>query len=257
MTEVIGRRDLGRNLNNITPQLTANKSNDDVDYTDYRFEIARLHSYTNWPVSFIDPKKLAAAGFYYTGNSDIVRCFECQLTLRNWKESDDVWTDHQRWCGKCRFIRDIPCGNVPIDTDPNTIPPYTKLRDVCGVYGMKVCPNAVPDQSVNVLFAESRVPSVAKVSTIQSSQYPEYSNEEDRLRSFNTWPVTKSQTKEAMAAAGFFYNGESDRTTCYYCGGGLEGWEPQDVPVHEHIKWFPKCAFAIRTLQNITEPSHM
>ncbi|XP_068987662.1 putative inhibitor of apoptosis, partial [Bombus flavifrons] len=49
------------------------------NYADFRFEAVRRSSFRNWPVSFIDPVSLAAAGFYYTGEADIVRCFECQL----------------------------------------------------------------------------------------------------------------------------------------------------------------------------------
>jgi len=34
--------------------------------------------------------------------------------------------------------------------------------------------------------------------------------------------------------------GERDRVKCWYCNGGLQNWERNDVPWEEHAKWFPK-----------------
>lgn len=90
---------------------------DEVDNCDYRFEAARLQSFEDWPVPFIERETLAADGFYYTGVCDVVRCFECLLELSQWVEGDNPMVDHQRWSPECRFIRKMPCGNVPIGED--------------------------------------------------------------------------------------------------------------------------------------------
>ena len=45
-------------------------------------------------------------------------------------------------------------------------------------------------------------------------------------------------TPREMADAGFRYLDDSDRVICFYCGGGLKNWEPNDNPWFEHAKWF-------------------
>nr|XP_031849592.1 death-associated inhibitor of apoptosis 1-like isoform X2 [Nomia melanderi] len=112
--------------------------NNEVDNIDYRFELARLQSFENWPVQYIEPEKLAAAGFYYTGEGDKVRCFECSIEICHWVEGDNPMIDHQHWSAWCRFIRKINCGNVPIEVDPSTnLPPRFRSRDICGHYGIE------------------------------------------------------------------------------------------------------------------------
>ena len=46
-----------------------------------------------------------------------------------------------------------------------------------------------------------------------------------------------------MAEAGFYYNGFSDQTKCFYCDGGLRNWQSEDNPWTEHARWFSKCSF--------------
>lgn len=105
----------------------------------YRIEKVRLQSFKNrWPIGdVIRPSELANAGFYYLGNGDFVKCFECGLVLSKWVSSDIAIEEHERWMGRCRFIRSLPCGNVPLGKDPETIPeapPACIGVDVCGPY---------------------------------------------------------------------------------------------------------------------------
>lgn len=74
------------------------------DNGDYRLEAVRLASYRNWPLSFMDPAELAAAGLYFTGDGDKVKCFECQVEICQWVEADNPMADHQRWSGRCRLL---------------------------------------------------------------------------------------------------------------------------------------------------------
>jgi len=51
---------------------------------DFRKELRRLSSFQNFPPSVpIDAQKFAAAGFYFTGHFDEVKCFACSIKLRN------------------------------------------------------------------------------------------------------------------------------------------------------------------------------
>ncbi|XP_017881008.1 death-associated inhibitor of apoptosis 1-like [Ceratina calcarata] len=220
---------------------------DEVDNVDYHYEAARLQSFENWPVSYIEPEKLAAAGFYYTGEGDVVRCFECQIEIREWVEGDVPMVDHQRWSARCRFIRKINCGNIPIGADPSTIPP-PRSRDVCGPYGLEYRSTSGPD---NRNFpSELQLPSTAKLGYLgigkpKGPVHPEYASYDARLRTFETWPKSMPQTKEQLADAGFYYTGQGDQTLCYYCGGGLKDWEPEDDPWEQHAKWFSKCFYLL------------
>lgn len=89
----------------------------------YRFEYNRLKSFKNWPNALIDIKRLANAGFYYINIEDKVKCFECLVELYRWEAHDNPTLDHLRYSKRCKFINNIPCGNVPLD-----VPPKKKKR---------------------------------------------------------------------------------------------------------------------------------
>ncbi|XP_011630434.1 death-associated inhibitor of apoptosis 1-like isoform X2 [Pogonomyrmex barbatus] len=264
----IGHEDLNNKLNDL-PMLTGTSSTDDVDYTDYRFEAARLNSFVGWNVPYIDPQKLAAAGLYYTGQEDIVKCFECGTVLAGWLEGDDAMIEHQRWSGRCRFVRNIACGNIPIGIDPSTVPSSHKQLQTCGLYGIRYMPNSGPDNlqleettehnpieinskdtEVKVFYDSDSddVSFIAKFGDVMSSKQPKYACYEQRLRTFAMWPENKVQKKEDLAAAGFWYLGYGDQTMCFFCEGCLKDWMPTDNPVEEHFKWFPDCAFIKKVL---------
>ena len=62
-------------------------------------------------------------------------------------------------------------------------------------------------------------------------------NSDEGLQSFTkNWPVKGHVTPREMADADFYYLDDSDRVICFYCGGGLKNWEPNDNPWYEHAK---------------------
>ena len=59
---------------------------------------------------------------------------------------------------------------------------------------------------------------------------------------------TSILTEHQLARAGFFYRPTSscpDNTSCYLCESNLDGWEPSDNAVEEHLKHSPNCGWAI------------
>lgn len=258
MTGIIGHRNLGTDsspfkssVNSyLPPPPPISPHPDEVDNVDYRFEMARLQSFDNWPLRYMDPRELAKAGFYYMGEDDKVRCFECNVEICQWLEGDDPMVDHQRWSGRCRFIRKIPCGNVPLGVDPSTVPPpRPRSRDVCGPYGVEYRPMSAPDTH-SFPTGDSQLPSATRLSCLgigrqKGPKNPEYASYEARLRTFETWPKSMPQTKEQLADAGFYYTGKGDQTLCYHCGGGLKDWEPEDDPWEQHAKWFSTCHYLL------------
>ncbi|XP_014476507.1 PREDICTED: baculoviral IAP repeat-containing protein 3-like [Dinoponera quadriceps] len=267
MTECIERKNIltdrffkpASNLHLSTTITSSSISNDiyldEIDSIDYHFEDARKESFRNWPCASILPARLAAAGFYYTGESDKVRCFECHVEISQWLPDDDPMVDHQRWSAKCRFIRNIPCGNVPTGVDPSTIPPSVpRGRDVCGPYGIEYSPNATSDNTTtNVHIQDTAAVTLnfgaggggGRADSSKNPKHPQFANYDDRLRTFEMWPISMPQTKEQLATAGFYYTGNGDQTLCYYCGGGLKDWEPEDDPWEQHAKWFSKCCYLL------------
>lgn len=234
----------------VTTSNSLDLTSDETDNIDYRFEIARLESFrqNNWTSTLMKPEKLAAAGFYYTGDSDKVKCFDCQVEICQWQSDDIPMVDHQRWSGRCRFVRSIPCGNVPIGVDPNTIPAsIPKGVDVCGPYGTVYMPYSGPDnEEFNVESATMwKSSNVEDTNALRPPKHPDYASYDARLHTFDTWPKAMSQTKEELASAGFFYNGNGDQTLCYHCGGGLRDWEPEDDPWEQHAKWFDYCSYLL------------
>ncbi|XP_058798849.1 baculoviral IAP repeat-containing protein 2-like [Phymastichus coffea] len=214
-----------------TPPQSDENEVDNGGRTDYRFEELRLQSYQNWPSPYVQPSDLAAAGFYYTGKNDSVRCFECHIEFSRWEEGEDPMTLHQRWNGRCYFIRKIPCGNVPIGVDSNSIPvPRPRSRDTYDPYVLQYRMNAEADNDGAKEFGEER------------PKFPKYATYDARLQSFDDWPISMSQTKEQLAEAGLYYVGRGDMTACYQCGVALKSWEPQDDPWVQHAKWRPTCS---------------
>uniref|UniRef100_A0A6V7KQN5 Uncharacterized protein n=1 Tax=Bracon brevicornis TaxID=1563983 RepID=A0A6V7KQN5_9HYME len=189
----------------------------------------RLDSYKDWPTSFISPERLAAAGFYYTGEDDHVKCYECGIEIFDWDEGDDPISDHQRWRPACRFLRQ----NISTDNNPH----LTASTNLVGETRQPDCLSAQLEKLV-----------IPKPKTLA---HPEYGSYEARLETFDNWPTSVTQTKEELADAGFYYTGQGDHTPCYFCGGGLKDWEPEDIPWVEHAKWFSRC-YSLRIIKGDT-----
>lgn len=58
------------------PSLIREISKSRSSFEKMKSESERLASFRGWPVSFIDPKDCAHAGFFYKGSSDLVRTFK-------------------------------------------------------------------------------------------------------------------------------------------------------------------------------------
>ena len=69
-------------------------------------------------------------------------------------------------------------------------------------------------------------------------------DEAERLSSFESrWPKSEIISGDELARAGFFYLGESDCVQCAFCLGKLRNWDPGDIAIFEHKKYFASCPF--------------
>ena len=65
----------------------------------------RLESFNDWEYEQIQPKKLLAeAGFIYTKDKDLVRCFKCNLGLSMWASDNCPWREHATHNPDCDFL---------------------------------------------------------------------------------------------------------------------------------------------------------
>lgn len=71
---------------------------------DFRRESDRVRSFVNWP-GVHTPEELAAAGFYYEGQGERVRCFSCDIELNQWIDEDVPLTEHLKYSKDCAFAK--------------------------------------------------------------------------------------------------------------------------------------------------------
>lgn len=84
--------------------------------THYQYESMRIESFQDplWPPeSAALIGLLGQAGFYYTGASDIVRCFSCQLELGGWKRDHSPFGRHMVYNPACPFVEGHDTTNIP------------------------------------------------------------------------------------------------------------------------------------------------
>lgn len=63
----------------------------------------RVLSFKGWTNSLQDPLKMAKAGFFFLGKSDLVQCFMCYLRLDSWTKLDDPFVSHYKFNKKCAY----------------------------------------------------------------------------------------------------------------------------------------------------------
>nr|XP_039257537.1 uncharacterized protein LOC120334150 [Styela clava] len=177
-------------------------------------ELDRLASFARWPVGQpnVSPTALARTGFFYLGDMDRTQCFSCGGVLRNWTVEDDALAEHRSHFPNCKMVLGTEHRNNPVN----------KFAD----------PPA--DRAINY---PCRFPS-----------NPHMRNEVARQATFDhRWSVGRTAaTPSEISQAGFFFLGERDRVKCWYCNGGLQNWEYDDIPWNEHAKWFPTCQFLLQ-----------
>ena len=68
---------------------------------------------------------------------------------------------------------------------------------------------------------------------------------DDKISTFATWPKSHPIHPQRYVKAGFYYSGEGDKVICPLCNLNLTEWETYDIPMEEHQKHSPYCAFVL------------
>lgn len=73
--------------------------------SDLSNEHHRLTTFVDWPHDHpIRAWDLSAAGFYYLGTGDSVKCYKCSIMLHNWDPTDTPWGEHKKWSPRCPLV---------------------------------------------------------------------------------------------------------------------------------------------------------
>ena len=71
----------------------------------------RLETFFLWPQQMRPDKyELAKAGFFYTKEGDVVKCFSCGVTINHWLSTDSPLAEHHKWSPDCAFLKMIGYG---------------------------------------------------------------------------------------------------------------------------------------------------
>lgn len=170
------------------------------------------NGYSNNNISIED---LALVGFYFYKKPDTVKCAFCYVIIENFQNGDLAIDEHLKFSPNCPLLaKRRSTGNIPIDERifRQRIPSISSFDD-CGS---------------------------KKSKKTRDYEYPQYRLPQVRLKSFETWPIGIKQKPIDLAAAGFFYSGQSDLVICFSCGLYLNQWEISDNPWIEHKKWLTK-----------------
>ena len=169
-----------------------------------KFERERLNTYWNWPASSCQmPSALARAGFFYTGESDRVKCAFCRGVLKKWVPSDEPTSAHSSHFPRCPFVRGEDVENNPLE-----FPQYSAETPTNNPEDMTIENNRLKSFSAWPSGLEQTPDSLARAGFyhLGNAQKP-------------------------------------DRVKCAYCRGRLFDWEAGDDPWMEHARNFPMCPY--------------
>lgn len=183
-----------------------------ISTNDLSYEVHRLETFDqDWPHSFLDPRILAKTGLYFSGVSDTVVCYFCEIQLSEWKPVERGILRHRRHSLRCRLLNRWPNTNIPME-------PASDLD--------KLCPPL-------------------KVST-NDLRY-----EVHRLKTFElNWPHSFLNPRE-LASGGLYFSGVSDTVVCYFCGIHLGAWTSAEHSHERHYQHSSCRLINRKTTENV------
>ncbi|UJR12494.1 hypothetical protein I4U23_016669 [Adineta vaga] len=204
-----------------------------------RKELQR-RTFSHWPhrsSEFIN--QLVEAGFYGCNDGDRAICVECNFTHQHWRPHiDDPFEIHRRISPECRYVQTKLMGLEATPSPPPSPPPPSTPIPVI---------NANLSSTVNVAVrAQNTVHAATEYEGVvpKSYSHPEYAEVTKRRESFWTCSSTNLPSVDDLVRAGFFYAGTRTIVTCFYCNGSLQNCESNRNPAIEHVRQFPRCAYA-------------
>lgn len=175
----------------------------------------RIKTFQNWPYSLQLRKwDLVKSGFYHTKEGDKVTCFYCGVTVSHWSNIGNVNLEHRTHSPSCLYLQ--------------------------MVY------DAIPSQNLGYDICHTKVPFALGESIWEKEWIPDnvgMIRYQDRLKTFQYWPIQMRQIPTDLAKSGFYYTGQGDKVTCFHCGITVLNWEFSDIVNIEHKKHSIHCKF--------------
>ena len=99
-------------------------------------EGVRLTTFKDFPTSApVSALRLAQAGFYYTGERDVVKCFSCGETYQGWQLGDRPTLVHARISPSCALVRGSDTWNMPLPLPVSSPPSFNEATSIDSGYG--------------------------------------------------------------------------------------------------------------------------
>ncbi|CAF4941059.1 unnamed protein product, partial [Rotaria socialis] len=200
---------------------------DKQSYTLCEVEITkqvRQRTFSHWPHQLSPTSsEMIEAGFFSCNISDRVICIYCNIICQQWTQNSHTPCEiHRTLSPKCPYV-------IAMLARPQTAA-ILVINEQRGT-----------DQSL----ASSRADLLRSnpIVHVKACNSP-YMEITQRHASFETWSNTDSPSVDDLVRAGFFYTGNANIVTCFYCNESLQNWGPNDNPTIEHARWFPCCAYA-------------
>ena len=103
---------------------------------DLKKEGVRLASFKDFPTNIpISAMRLAQAGFHYTGERDVVKCFSCGVTYQGWQMGDRPTLVHKRISPNCPFVQNSDAINLPLPLPVTSRPDFSGTSSLDSGYG--------------------------------------------------------------------------------------------------------------------------
>ena len=205
----------------------------------------------------VDAHSMSEAGFVYTGQEDLVFCFNCNIKLDGWTKHMDPLLRHKEESPTCSFVRQQlqvikeEKGKVKSVVAPSK-PLNPRQTASIGQLQSSTLFSSKPIHTVVTGLDEPRLlyatyrgngsgDDFSKMHLPITIEY--YGSEEERLKSFVGWPLNESVHPEQLARVGFVYTGEGSLVQCFQCGVRYRNWLKGDIPLSVHQRCNPHCAF--------------
>ena len=104
----------------------------------YQSEAERIKSFVGWPLNrIVHPEQLAHVGFVYTGEGDLVQCFQCGLRYCLWNEQDVPLNVHQICSPRCPFLQTLTSEGKSSSTEQRPPQSYIQLESNDGEHSLQ------------------------------------------------------------------------------------------------------------------------
>ncbi|KAI8056227.1 hypothetical protein BDF22DRAFT_674451 [Syncephalis plumigaleata] len=214
-----------------------------------------------WPYRKTEPcssKQCARAGFYYYESSDYkadaVQCYICKVILDSWDTtSDDPFQRHVRESPNCAWAALVCIKKA----QPNSVTRMMKASEIdetladTWIKALLQLENDDEDDDDDSDEDEDEDDDDKEALRNEIKTGRSARMEQWRLDTFGDWwpyddKDESNLLSKEMVKAGFIYlpgQDSMDAVVCVHCGVNLDGWEPEDDPVHEHKRRCAVCPF--------------